>query len=406
MRESRVETTLGEVAEIRIGRTPPRNIPRYWTDRLDRPFLTIAEMDGGAIRPHREGVTKAAETEGKVKRVPAGSLLMSFKLTIGRVGFAAVDVFPNEAIAWLEPRSRNLDKHFLGVWLAQADLLPRAGRAVKGNTLNSESLRSIPVALPPLAEQRRIVDLISSIDAVSAECERQIAAARALRMSLLTELISVPVRTGRWPAVELGQLARLSLGFTKGHRTGSLVDVPYLRAANLYFGELRLDDVARIAVLPAEAEKHRLKAGDVLLTEGGSPWDLGRGWLWEGQIVGCIHQNSVIRAAGFVPDVNPRFVAHALETTELRQYFESRAAQTSGVAHLGKGGASLAPIPLPSRPVQDRIVALLDAVLATAQEARQVSASLSRLRQGVVHDLISGDRSIPASYDRFLAGAA
>jgi type I restriction enzyme S subunit len=184
------------------------------------------------------------------------------------------------------------------------------------------------------------------------------------------------------------------------------LDVPYLRAANLYFSELRLDDVARIAVLPAEVKKHRIEAGDVLLTEGGNPWDLGRGWLWEGQIVGCIHQNSVVRASGFPPEVNPRFVAHSLETTELRQYFESRAAQTSGVAHLGKGGASFAPIPMPSRPVQDRIVALLDAVLSTEHEAREVSARLSRVRREVVRDLISAGRSIPVSYDRLLDGAA
>ncbi len=110
--------TLGEVAEITIGKTPPRKDPRYWTSDLERPFCTIADMDGRLIDPKREGVTALAESEGKAKRFPAGALLMSFKLTIGRIGFAAQDIFPNEAIAWLCTKSPNLDERFLALWLA------------------------------------------------------------------------------------------------------------------------------------------------------------------------------------------------------------------------------------------------------------------------------------------------
>ena len=78
-------TTLGEVADLIVGRTPPRKDERYWTVDLERPFCTIADMGAIDVLPEREGVTEAAEIEGKAKRVPAGSLLMSFKLTIGRV---------------------------------------------------------------------------------------------------------------------------------------------------------------------------------------------------------------------------------------------------------------------------------------------------------------------------------
>ena len=291
-----------------------------------------------------------------------------------------------------------------GLWDRLAEVV--SGMGGRRKRVHPAALLATSVPVPSLADQRRIVDLVSSIDVALTECERQVAAVHALRTSLLAELISIPVQARQWPTIELGEMATLSLGFTKGQRVGSLVDVPYLRAANLYFSELRLHDVSRIAVLPAEAEKHRLETGDLLLTEGGNSWDLGRGWIWEGQIAGCIHQNSIIRASGFPADVNPRFVAHALETRELRQYFESRAAQTSGMAHLGKGGASLAPIPKPPPAVQDRIVTVLDAALSTAQAARTMSSRLSRLRQEVVRDLVTGARSLPASYDRLLGDAA
>lgn len=183
-------TTLGEVAQITIGRTPPRDQARYWTKDLTRPFCTIADMKAAFIDPLREGVTEAAEAEGKAKRVPAGSLLMSFKLTIGKVGFAKRDLFPNEAIAWLQPMRHDLSAEFLALFLSGQDLSAGSGRAVKGNTLNGTSLRAIPVRLPPVEEQQRIVDLFGAVDKQIEMLTEEAAALKAMRGSLLGSLLS------------------------------------------------------------------------------------------------------------------------------------------------------------------------------------------------------------------------
>lgn len=160
-------SALGEIAEIQIGRTPPRKSPKYWTEDLALPFCSIADMDALQVDPKREGVTQLAVDEGKAKRVPMGSLLMSFKLTIGRVGFAARDLFPNEAIAWVRPRDEEaLNLKFLSLVLEATDYQMLTGRAVKGQTLNKDSLARIPVPLPTIDEQRRIADLVESIDQV------------------------------------------------------------------------------------------------------------------------------------------------------------------------------------------------------------------------------------------------
>lgn len=92
------ETTLGEVATRTIGRTPPRNDPSMWSTDTERPFVTIADLGPNRSVTAREGVSELAEARGYAKRFPAGSLLLSFKLSIGRVGVADRDVFTNEAI--------------------------------------------------------------------------------------------------------------------------------------------------------------------------------------------------------------------------------------------------------------------------------------------------------------------
>ncbi|HEX6539832.1 MAG TPA: restriction endonuclease subunit S [Candidatus Dormibacteraeota bacterium] len=203
------EVRLGDIATITIGRTPPRNDPSYWTSDLARPFCTIADMQGGGlIDPQREGVTAKAEAEGKAKRVPAGSLLLSFKLTIGRVGVAARDLFPNEAIAWLEPSIDDVDRRFLALALESQNLGERAGRAVKGKTLNSVSLRTIQLALPPIDEQRRIVGLVDAADAYGASITRAIKAASQARSALAREWF----RSGKTPSVALNSVARITQG--------------------------------------------------------------------------------------------------------------------------------------------------------------------------------------------------
>lgn len=190
-------TTLGSIATLSIGRTPDRKNSSYWTTDTSYPFCTIADMpvESWSIDPQREGVTDAAIRDGKAKLAPAGSLLMSFKLTIGRVGFAERDVYPNEAIVRIEP-SDSVSSRFLALWLESHDLTGNAPRAVKGKTLNSKSLAAIRVLLPERAVQDVIADTIKVFDqriaATRAETERL----RAVRASLLSGLLTPPGEAG------------------------------------------------------------------------------------------------------------------------------------------------------------------------------------------------------------------
>lgn len=181
---------LGDIAKLQIGRTPPRSSAKYWSTNLERPFCTIADLKGRYCRPVREGVTELAEQEGKAKRILAGTLLMSFKLTIGRVAFADCDLFPNEAIVSILPDHRAVTAKFLYYFLGSQDLTRESGQAVKGKTLNGASLRSIEVLMPPLPEQREIVDLMDAVERQVESVTSQRDAALKLRTGVLSELLA------------------------------------------------------------------------------------------------------------------------------------------------------------------------------------------------------------------------
>src|SRR5262249_42944225 len=96
------------------------------------------------------------------KLVPAGTLLMSFKLTIGRVATLGIPALHNEAIIAIYPKAE-MDQRFLGYYLSQVDYTQFQDRQIKGNTLNKPKTDRIPVPVPPMPAQRTIADLLDHV---------------------------------------------------------------------------------------------------------------------------------------------------------------------------------------------------------------------------------------------------
>ncbi len=157
--ESWMWVRLGEAIRYTIGKTPPRAEPEWWG--FDVPWVSIADMpENGHITRTKESVSQCAITQkflGAV--VPAGTLLMSFKLTIGRVSILDVPAVHNEAIISIYPFVS--DSHITQAYLFKIlPLITQYGdtkSAIKGKTLNTTSISNLLLPLPPLAEQKRIV---------------------------------------------------------------------------------------------------------------------------------------------------------------------------------------------------------------------------------------------------------
>jgi type I restriction enzyme, S subunit len=156
---------LGNVASFAIGKTPTRSNPEYWGGIYN--WVSISDFDDtGYITSTREKITeKALSTSFKGRLSPKGSLLMSFKLTIGKTNILNVEAVHNEAIITLNPIYDKYDSskmylfHFLPVFSKSG--LSRS--AIKGYTLNSQSINNILIPLPPISEQKRIVERIEEL---------------------------------------------------------------------------------------------------------------------------------------------------------------------------------------------------------------------------------------------------
>ncbi|MYX31482.1 hypothetical protein GTY75_33575 [Streptomyces sp. SID8381] len=307
-------------------------------------------------------------------------------------------------------------------WLLWALIAPATKRHAAASLrgigrarLGLNGIRSLPVPVPPAAQQRRIADALADRLARLNEIEARLRAAR-LRLEKVRDLVMTAAATGilAWgaepqhvptataQAVKDGSLPPLAKGWrwvrlreiadvvggvakdSKNQHDPDLTEVPYLRVANAQRARLDLSHVTKIRVAPKMLEKLRLRSGDLLMTEGGDPDKLGRGWIWENQIVDCIHQNHLFRARIVERATHPKLLAWYVNSAA-RAWFEANGKQSVNLASISISKVKLLPVPLPPSDEQEqadfvelgeRVLARIERLLTACERGLAHSAAL------------------------------
>lgn len=382
------ELLLGDIAHLNIGRTPPRKTPAYWTSDLTIPFLSIAEMRRRIADPVNEGVTQLAIEDGKAKIVPAGALLMSFKLTIGKMAFAAREMCTNEAIVWLDIRDGiKVLPAYLACALETIDLTAGQSIAVKGATLNKSSMRQIAVPVPPLEVQRRIVDLIDHIDQVillaTASAETAQEALAPVWEDLVADRDAVQL-TDRAHLARI-RVAPKDMPLEVTHYSIPVLDEfdgPALEASStIKSGKFAVHrDAVLLSLLNPRIQRVWTARGgegvvcstEFAVLEPKHPDDL-QDLYWS------------VRASAF----KSRLESVVVGTTGSRQRVKPQQVIVTAIVEAGTGAAEVAGV--------------LD---QCRRESAALRASAKRVRQAVLASIMAGEMDLPDSYDRFLQEVA
>lgn len=184
--------------------------------------------------------------------------------------------------------------------------------------------------------------------------------------------------------------------------------LPYLRVANVYANELRLDAIESIGVEDAELTKLLVEAGDLLIVEGnGSKGQIGRLAIWDGSIAPCVHQNHLIKVR-LVKPLLPKWILYWLLSPAGRDLVEIVASSTSGLYTLSVNKVGDLPIAVPPMSEQKRVVEEIERKLSVVDELKaSVAADLLRangLRQSILQRAFSGalvaqGRDLPCQED-------
>ena len=191
---------LGELCRIELGKTPSRSNKNYWDESKvnNNIWLSIADLplsDKSIMLDSKEYISNAGAELCKI--VPKGTLIVSFKLSLGRLAVTGRDLYTNEAIAALYIHDKQkIDQNYLSWYLTFFDWDAAAGSdiKVKGKTLNKAKLKEIEIVVPPILEQKRIVTILdqafSDIEQARIKTEQNLKNARELFESYLQQVFS------------------------------------------------------------------------------------------------------------------------------------------------------------------------------------------------------------------------
>ena len=351
---------LGEVCEINIGRTPERGNFKMWDKekKTENVWLSIADLnntENGYISDSTEYVSDNAVP--KMKLVKANTLLMSFKLTIGRCAITKRDLFTNEAIAALPILDKNLDLFFLKYYLENFDWakLTEGDVKVKGKTLNKEKLKEVPITLPPLEEQKRIVKIldekIAMLETVKANAKANLQNAKDLFQSQLTKAFS----NTTWEMQKLSEITEVKDG-THDSPSYYSEGIPFVTQKNITPSGFDLTNTKRISLQDHEKfyKRSNVEYGDIIIAMIGA--NRGMSCIVNTREVFSIKNVGLIKKS---EKTYQEYLAYYLKS-EVAQKYVSDASNGGAQEFIGLTSLRKFPIPLPPLSEQKRIVKELD----------------------------------------------
>jgi type I restriction enzyme S subunit len=287
--------------------------------------------------------------------VPPGTLLFSFKLSIGKMAVTAVPLHTNEAIAALPIRDANrLDREYLRYSLMATSGAAQTNHAVLGAVLNKAKVEALPIPMRPISEQRRIVDLLSRAENIVRMRMEAEAKAKEIIPALFVEMFGDPRENPKNLAIRpLGELISFVTSGSRGWaRYYSPSGARFVRSLDVQMNSISDEEI--VTVNPpagAETERARVSAGDVLLTITGSR--IGRVAAVPEHLHGAFISQHVALLK-LHADLNPEFLSMflSLEDGGQREIARLQYGQTKPGLNLAQIRQFLVPVPALSEQVR------------------------------------------------------
>ncbi len=192
---------LKDIFDLQMGKTPSRNNTEYWNTE-EHKWISIADLTktGKYISETKECLSNRAIDDSGIKVIPANTVVMSFKLSIGKTAITAEDMYSNEAImAFHDKHVVKILPEYIYYMFKYKNWDEGSNKAVMGKTLNKATLSEVEINICSLEEQREIVKVLDKMMSVLD--------GRETELSLLDDLIKARLNkiAARWPAKAVAQ---------------------------------------------------------------------------------------------------------------------------------------------------------------------------------------------------------
>ena len=284
---------FADVFDLQMGKTPSRDNPTYWGD--DNMWVSIADMNEQKyMSATKEGITDVAVQESGIKPIPKGTVIMSFKLSIGKVSIATSKLYTNEAImGFIEKEEGTLVPEYLYYYL-KGYKWEGANKAAMGMTLNKKTIAENTISYPPIAEQEKIVSELDCLSGIIEKKKQQLKELDNLAQSIFFEMFGDPVENDKgWEVKKIGEVCIVERGGSPRPINAFITDdengVNWIKIGDATEGG-RFITSTKEKIIPEGVRKSRMVyKGDFILSNSmsfGRPYIMG--------IDGCIHDGWLV----------------------------------------------------------------------------------------------------------------
>jgi type I restriction enzyme S subunit len=376
---------LDEIADIVMGQSPPGS--SYNEHGEGQPFFQ-GKTEFGEVHP-----TVRKYTTAGTKFAKAGDILMSVRAPVGPTNIADIDCVIGRGLAAIRAKTV-VSQDYLRWSLKHLEIdIQSKGTGTTFDAITGETLRGTLVALPPIDEQHKIVEILedhlSRLDAALADVKQAKVKAAQFRRSLLQAAFTGNLGLDdtnsltEWRTKTVGEIADTQLGkmLNKGKQTGENT-IPYLRSVNVQWGRVDTSDLNQMDILPNELEKFTVKKGDLLICEGG---ESGRVAIWDrDEPIGFQNALHRVRAKA---EVTNKYLYYYFEWLVKNQLIEHLFNGVT-IKHFPQENLRSVEVSYPPVDEQDKIVELLEDHLSRLDASVSLADAMQKQSNGLRRSLL------------------
>lgn len=271
--------TLDQCCEIVSGATPKTVVKEYW----DGDICWTTPKDLSNLETHYlddtpRKITKLGLASCGASVLPPGSVLFSSRAPIGHVAINAVPMATNQGFKSFVPKTGILDAKFLFHWLRKnRAYLESLGNGATFKEVSKATVSRIEIALPPIADQRRISAILDQADALRVKRREALAQLDSLTQSIFIEMFGDPATNPKsWNIRKIGDLLD-SASYGTSEKSEATGDFPVLRMNNITrTGEIDLNSLKYMNLDTHELDRYLVKTGDILFNRTNSAELVGK----------------------------------------------------------------------------------------------------------------------------------
>lgn len=265
---------LSELFDLQMGKTPSRNNASYWNSKENK-WISIGDLSKCDIyiSDTKEYISNLAVLESGIKLIPKNTVIMSFKLSIGKAAITAEDMYSNEAImAFLDKNIAPILPEYLCYMFNYMNWEVGTNKAVLGKTLNKATLSEIKIKIHGLNEQKIIIKKLNKLKQTISARNKQLKLYDKLVKSLFVEMFGDPVisSNGKKQVPFSEFIAYIRYGTSQPPVFSTNGEFKFIRATNIKKGKIIPKDMLRIDAIEAnKIKKCQLTGNEIIIVRSG-----------------------------------------------------------------------------------------------------------------------------------------